>query len=67
MNRTRITIYLTAVPTLPISVSRVLADEDCAKDIIHRIMDGRGFSQVTAACVYEAEHDDDRSPILDVN
>ncbi len=60
-------MYLTAVPTLPISVSQVLADDDAAKDIIRRIMDGRGFSQVAAACVYEAEHDDYMSPLLDVN
>ena len=67
MDKTRITLYLTAVPTLPISVSQVLADDDYAKDIIRRIMDGSGFSQVNSACMYKAEHDDDLSPLLDVN
>nr|QNO41809.1 hypothetical protein EABBNKNM_00024 [Methanosarcinales archaeon ANME-2c ERB4]QNO42732.1 hypothetical protein APGODIHH_00021 [Methanosarcinales archaeon ANME-2c ERB4] len=48
MNRTRIKIGLTAIPTLPIPVSQVLADEDGAKDIIRLIKDEIGFSQVTA-------------------
>ncbi len=67
MNRTRVKIYLTTVPTLPISVSQVLADEDGAKDIIRLIMGGRGFSQATAARVYATRRDGDLSPLLDVN
>ena len=67
MNRTRIKIYLTAIPTMPMPVSQVLAGEDGAKDIIRRIMDGRGFSQTTAACVYATSRDGDLNPLLDVN
>ena len=66
MNRKRINSGLTTVLTLPVSVSQVLADED-AKDIIRLIEDGTWFSQVTAACVYEAGLGGDLSPPLDVN
>jgi hypothetical protein len=48
MNRIHTKVGLTAVLTLPLSVSQVLADEDGAKDIIRLIEDRMGFSQVTA-------------------
>ena len=67
MNRTRITVYVTSVPTLPLSVSQVLADEDGAKDIIRRIMDRRDFSQATAAGIYATGRDSYLRPPLDVN
>ena len=66
MNRTRINSGVTAVLTLPISVSQVLADED-AKDIIRLIEDGTWFSQVTAAYIYAAGRGGDLSPPVDVN
>jgi alkaline phosphatase len=64
MNRTRIKIGLTAVLTLLISVSQILADKDGAKDIIRLIGDRVGFSQVTATYVYETGHDGDLSAPL---
>ena len=64
MNRTRIKIGLTAVLTLLISVSKILADEYGVKYIIRLIGDGMDFSQVTATHVYETGHDGDLSAPL---